>query len=126
MEKQLLSKKTWAVVGANRNSEKYGNMIYKKLKEQGYKVFAVNPMYESIEGDTCYKDLSSLPKKPDVINMVVSPTRALPILEEAAALGIKYVWFQPGTHDESTQDKIAELELEAIYACILVVLKLYK
>jgi len=126
MEKQLLEKKVWAVVGANRNEEKYGNKIYKMLKEKGYEVYAVNPVYDTVDGDKCYSDLASLPQKPDVINMVVSPQRAIPILEEADDLGIKYVWFQPGTHDESTQDKIAELELEAIYACILVVLKLYK
>lgn len=32
MELNLLKKKTWAVVGANQNPEKYGNKIYKRLK----------------------------------------------------------------------------------------------
>lgn len=36
--------------------------------------------------------------------MVVSPKRATPILEQAKKLGIKYIWFQPGTHDEKTQE----------------------
>ena len=66
-------------------------------------MFAVNPMYDEVEGDKCYKDLASLPKLPDVVNMVVSPKRATPILEQAKKLGIKYIWFQPGTHDEKTQ-----------------------
>jgi predicted CoA-binding protein len=89
-------------------------------------VFAVNPMYDEVEGDKCYKDLASLPKLPDVVNMVVSPKRATPILEQAKKLGIKYIWFQPGTHDEQTEKKVKELGLEAVYACILVATQLYK
>ena len=126
MEINLLKKKIWAVVGANQNPEKYGNKIYKRLKEKGYEVFAVNPMYDEVEGDTCYKDLSSLPELPDVVNIVVSPQRAIAVLEEAAKLGIKYIWFQPGTHDEQTQKKVKELGLKAVYACILVATQLYK
>ena len=72
LEELMLEKKVWAVVGANQNPDKYGNMIYKKLKSKGYEVYAVNPLYDTVEGDPCYKDLSSLPKLPDVIDMVVS------------------------------------------------------
>lgn len=57
--------------------------------------------------------------------MVVPPKRALPVLEQAAALGIKYIWFQPETDDENTQEKVMELGLEAVYACVLVATKLY-
>lgn len=125
MEKYLLTKKVWAVVGANQNREKYGNRIYRALKEKGYEVYAVNPGYDNVEGDICYPDLSALPKLPEVINMVVPPKRALPILEDAARLGIKYVWFQPDTSDADTEAKIKELGLEAVYACVLVATKLY-
>lgn len=125
MERELLKKKVWAVIGANQNREKYGNKIFRTLKEKGFEVYAVNPMYDSVEGEKCYPNLTELPKLPDVINFVVSPQRALSALDEAAKLGIKYVWFQPDTHDENTDAKIKELGLTAVYACILVVTKLY-
>jgi len=121
LEKLMLEKKVWAVVGANQNPEKYGNIIYKKLKSNGYEVYAVNPLYDTIEGDPCYKDLSSLPRVPDVINMVVSPKRAKPVIEEAAKLGIKYIWFQPGTHDSEVLELARNLGLETVQACVLVV-----
>ena len=35
LEKML--EKVWAVVGVNENTEKYGNMIYKKLKDMDIK-----------------------------------------------------------------------------------------
>lgn len=54
LEEKMLEKKIWAVVGANQDPEKYGNMIYRKLKTRGYDVYAVNPMYETVEGDKCF------------------------------------------------------------------------
>lgn len=120
LEEKILEKKVWAVVGANQDPEKYGNMIYRKLKTRGYEVYAVNPMYETIEGDKCYKDISSLPKVPEVIDMVVSPKRGKLVLEEAAQLGIRYIWLQPETYDDELLKLIDELGLEAVQACVLV------
>jgi predicted CoA-binding protein len=120
LEELMLEKKVWAVVGANQNPEKYGNIIYKNLKSKGYKVYAVNPLYDTVEDDPCHKDLSSLPQVPDVINMVVSPKRAKFVIEEAAKLGIKYIWFQPGTHDSEVLELAKNLGLETIQACVLI------
>ncbi|MDD2481966.1 MAG: CoA-binding protein, partial [Lutispora sp.] len=57
----MLEKKIWAVVGVNQNPEKFGNKIYKRLKNQEYEVYPVNPVDETIDGDICYKNLSSIP-----------------------------------------------------------------
>lgn len=116
----MLEKKVWAVIGANQRQDKYGNMIYRRLKSRGYEVYAVNPVYDEVEGDKCYKDLSSLPKVPEVINMVVSPKRGKAFLEEAASLGVKYVWLQPGTYDDEIMKQIEDLGLKAVQACVLV------
>jgi len=51
LDEKMLEKKVWAVVGASDNPEKYGNLIYKKLKSRGYRVYPVNPNYETIDGD---------------------------------------------------------------------------
>ena len=120
LEEKMLEKKVWAVVGANQDPLKYGNMIYRKLRTRGYEVHAVNPVYETVEGDKCYKNLSELPKIPEVIDMVVSPKRGRPVLEEAARLGIRYVWLQPGTYNDEMLKQIEELGLEAVQACVLV------
>ncbi|WP_024834292.1 CoA-binding protein [Ruminiclostridium josui] len=122
-EEQMLEKKVWAVVGANQDPEKYGNKIYKKLKNSGYEVYPVNPGYETVEGDKCYKDLSSLPKKPEVIDMVVSPKIGKSVIEEAAKLGIKNIWLQPGTYNDELLKRINELELDTVMACVLVALR---
>lgn len=119
----MLDKKVWAVVGANDRPEKFGYKIYKKLKSRGYTTFAVNPVYKTVDGDMCYPDLSSLPQVPEVIDMVVSPERGKSVLEEAAKLGIKNIWLQPGTYDDDLLSTIEKLGLTAVQACVLVELR---
>ena len=120
LEEKMLERMVWAVIGANENPDKYGSMIYRKLKLRGYKVYAVNPLYKEIDGDICYGSLSELPEKPDVLNFVVTPKRSLSYVDEAGELGIKYLWFQPGTYDDNVLEKAAELGLSSVQACVLV------
>lgn len=122
IKKAMLEKKIWAVIGANNDSDKFGNIIYKRLKSEGYKVYPVNPMYDNVEGDKCYPDLSSLPTRPEVLDMVVSPKRGKAFIEEAARLGIKNIWLQPGTYDQELLELIREKGLTGLQACVLVAL----
>lgn len=122
IKQSMLEKKIWAVIGANNDPDKFGNKIYKKLKSEGYTVYPANPMYDNVEGDKCYPDLASLPEKPEVLDMVVSPKRGKSFIEEAAKLGIKNIWLQPGTYDQELLALIKEKGLTAVQACILVAL----
>lgn len=117
---ELLKLKNWVVVGASENKEKYGYKIFKRLKDLGYNVLPVNPNYETILGEKCYPNLMSLPQKPDVINLVVSPKYGLKTIEEAAELGIKYIWLQPGTYNNELLDLAKEKGVETLQACVLV------
>ncbi|UCE16438.1 MAG: CoA-binding protein, partial [Candidatus Bathyarchaeota archaeon] len=66
MDKELIKKflnkgNIFAVVGASRDSEKYGYQVYKDLREAGYRVYPVNPKADKILGDKCYLNLRDLP-----------------------------------------------------------------
>ena len=37
------------------------NVVYKRLRDRGYEVFAVNPNAEEVEGDRAYHDLRAIP-----------------------------------------------------------------
>ena len=44
-----------AVTGVSRKSRDHGaNYVYKRFKERGYQVFAVNPNATQVEGDACH------------------------------------------------------------------------
>jgi hypothetical protein len=116
----MLAEHVWAVVGANEDRTKYGNMIYQKLRRKGYLVYAVNPRYETIEGDPCYKDLASLPQKPSVVNFVVAPSIGVSYVKEASKLGIRYLWFQPETMDDALRTLVEQTGIQTVEACVLV------
>ncbi|UWG96362.1 CoA-binding protein [Dehalobacter sp. DCM] len=119
-EESMLAKKVWAVVGATQNPQKYGYKLYRKLKNRGYTVYPVNPVYPDIDGDVCFPKLSSLPQVPEVINMVISPKKGSEILEEAAKLGVKNIWFQPGTYDDELIALCNKLEIDYVLGCVLI------
>lgn len=93
-------KNIWAVVGSIHNKEKYAYKIYNFLKRKGYRVYAVDPKGEMVDGDKSYKTLSELPETPDAVDMVINPVKGREYIEEAKNLNIRYIWFQPGAESE--------------------------
>lgn len=119
---QALEYTNWAVVGATIDPEKYGNKIYKKLKNKGYNVYPISPKYDEIEGDKAYRSLKDLPQRPDIVNFVVNPKIGLQVVEECAELGVQTIWLQPGTVSEELLQLAEKKGIEAIQACVLVAL----
>ncbi|MCL1598425.1 MAG: CoA-binding protein [Actinomycetia bacterium] len=110
-----------AVVGATDHPHKYGSVIYRDLKSKGYRVVAVNPLRETVDGDRCYARLDELEEAPDIVNFVVPPTRTLRLLDDVAALGDVAVWIQPGAADDAVRARVSELALPALIdACIMI------
>ena len=52
--------------------------------------------------------------------MVVSPKIGKAVIEEAAKLGIKFAWFQPGSFDDDLLALAQNLGMETVQACVLV------
>jgi uncharacterized protein len=117
---QYANEPVWAVVGASNERYKYGNRIYRTLRGAGYKVYAVNHRENTIEGDRAYPTLSDLPEVPAVVDMVVPPENAPQVVEEAKRLGVRAVWFQPGSENHKAIRWAKEQGLDVIQDCILV------
>ncbi len=123
IKKEMLDKRVWAVVGATPNREKYGYKIWKKLLDHGYETYGINPKYDYIQEEKIYTSLKEVPKKIDVIDLVVPSKVSLKTLEEAKELDIDYMWFQPGTYDDKVIEKATELGFKILYnECILATL----
>lgn len=123
LPEELLEKyKKWAVVGVTTDTEKYGYRIYKKLKDNGYKVYGINPKYEEVEGDKLYKSLKELPGNVDVVNFVVNPKIGMNVVKECSDLGIKHIWLQPGTVSNELLELADDKNIDVVQACVLVAL----
>ena len=58
---EFLGKRRIAVTGVSRTPKDHGaNVVYRRLRDRGYDVFAVNPDADTVEGDRCYHDLAAI------------------------------------------------------------------
>src|SRR6266496_5432270 len=94
---EFLNHKRVAVTGVSRTPGSHGsNVVYKRLRERGYEVFAVNPNADKVEGDPAYRDLHSIPGGIDAVVIGTRPEAAENTMRECAELGIKHVWMHRG------------------------------
>ena len=90
---EFLTAKRVAVTGVSRKAQGHGsNVVYKRLKQRGYEVYAVNPNAETVEGDDAYPDLTSIPGGVDAVVIGTRPETADITIRECADLGISKVW----------------------------------
>lgn len=94
---EFLAAKRVAVTGVSRHPKNHGsNIVYQRLRERGYQVFAVNPNADQVEGDRCYRDLHSIPGGVDAVVIATRPETSEERMRECADLGIKHVWMHRG------------------------------
>ena len=94
---EFLANKRIAVTGVSRKPENHGsNVVYKRLRERGYQVFAVNPNADEVEGDPSYHNLQSIPGGVDAVVIGTRPEIAEETMRECAALGVNNVWMHRG------------------------------
>ena len=107
---EFLAHKRVAVTGVSRNAKGHGaNVIYQRLRQRGYQVFAVNPNADEVEGDPCYHNLKSVPGGVDWVVVATKPDTADATVRECDELGVKRVWmhqppFGPGSVSTTAAD----------------------
>jgi len=85
---------SYAIIGVSRNPKKFGNTIYKEMKANNLNVYPVHPELEKIGDDKCYKDLKTLPIKPEALIISVNKLKTLDTVKDAVNSGIKNIWIQ--------------------------------
>ena len=74
---EFLAHKRVAVTGVSRTPDTHAsNTVYKRLRDRGYEVFAVNPNTDEVEGDPAYHDLRSIPGGVEAVVIGTSPEHA--------------------------------------------------
>jgi uncharacterized protein len=105
----FLANKRVAVTGVSRTPKTHGsNNVYKRLRERGYDVYAVNPNAQEVEGDRSYPDLKSIPGGVEAVVIGTRPEIADTTMHECAELGIKHVWMHRGPGAGSVSDTATE------------------
>lgn len=96
-KKELLKTvKTIAVVGISKDENKPSNIVARYLKNAGYKIIPVNPNYDEVLGEKCYKTLSEIQEPVHIVDIFMVSEKVLPIVQEAIRIKPRCIWLQLG------------------------------
>ena len=110
----LRKHKTLAVVGLSAQWHRPSYFAAKYMQEHGYRVIPVNPGYDKILGERCYKSLRDIPEKVDIVDCFRKPAEIPAIAEDAIAIGAKVLWMQLGVHNSQARARAEAAGLEVV------------
>lgn len=110
---RFLDARRIAVTGVSRTPANHGaNVVYTRLRDLGYEVFAVNPNAESVEGDTAYASLAAIPGGVEAVVIATAPRHAKATVQEAIDLGVTLVWMHRSVDKGSVDPEATRLGRE--------------
>jgi predicted CoA-binding protein len=109
-----------AVIGVSRKNKHFSNIIYKRMKEKGYKVLPVNPNAEKVLGDNCYACLSNIPGKVESALILTASKNSDAIVKESVEYGIKNLWIQQQSETKTAIETAVKNNINVIHhQCIM-------
>lgn len=116
--RQVLSEtRTVALVGASPRGEKRASWrVMRFLQQRGYKVYPVNPdaVGQEIHGEKVYARLRDIAVPIDMVDVFRRPSQVAPVVDDAIAVGAKFIWMQLDVIDEAAAAKAEAAGLTVI------------
>ena len=110
----LREARTVAVVGLSAQWHRPSYFAAKYLQEHGYRVIPVNPAYESVLGERCYKSLADIPVKVDVVDCFRRSEEIPALADQAIAIGAKVLWMQLGVRHAEARARAEAAGLQVV------------
>lgn len=112
---EIMSQRTFAVLGNTLDESKYAYKIKQELLEHGYTVYCVGKELES---------LNEIEEEIDIIDLCIHPAKGIKLLKECTK-NFKCIVIQPGAESEEILNYLNEKQLPYIEGCLLVGLSVY-
>lgn len=99
--RNVLEKKTVAVVGCSSTPGKAAHGIPTYLQAQGYEVIPVNPNADELLGRPAYDSLSDVEENIDIVDVFRPSPEVAGIVDEVLERDdVDVIWLQLGIHDD--------------------------
>ncbi|MHB1947339.1 MAG: CoA-binding protein [Gammaproteobacteria bacterium] len=121
----FLASAAFAVAGASKDKNKFGNKVLRCYIQHKKRVYPVNPHETMLEGVPCVNKIADLPDDVESLSIVTPPPITEKIVEQAIKKGtIKNIWMQPGAESELAirNCKMHHINVIANGPCLLVTL----
>ena len=110
----LKATKTIAVVGLSAQWHRPSYFAAKYLQDHGYRIIPVNPMYDGVLGEKCYKSLRDIPERVDMVDCFRKSAEIPALAEDAIAIGAKVLWMQLGVENAQARARAEAAGLEVV------------
>ena len=110
----LRQTRTIAVVGLSAQWHRPSFFAAKYMQEHGYRVIPVNPTYDTILGEKCFKSVRDIPGPVDIVDCFRKSAEIPAIAEDAIAIGAKVLWMQLGVENAEARRKAEAAGLEVV------------
>lgn len=108
----FLAQERIAVAGVSRSKDSPGaaNAIYRRFRDCGYEVFAINPNADEVEGDRCYHSIKDIPVPVGGVVIATPASATEQVVQDCAQAGVRRVWMHNGIHalGTSVSDRAVE------------------
>jgi predicted CoA-binding protein len=114
---------TVAVLGASPKPDRYAYKAMKMLREHGHRAVPVNPAFEEVLGEICYRSIGDTPEPVQTVTMYLGKQRSDPLIDEIVAAKPRRIIMNPGAENDDLARKAEAAGIEVDYACTLVLLQ---
>ena len=114
---------TVAVMGASPKPDRYAYKAMQMLRDHGHRPIPVNPAFQEVLGEQCYRSIADAPKPIDTVTMYLGKQRSDPLIDEIVAAKPRRIIMNPGAENYDLAEKAEAAGIEVDYACTLVLLQ---
>ena len=111
--------RVWCVVGDVMNASKVASRLGPKLASRGKEVWSVNPSSKTVESEHLKRSILDIPVEIEVVNLCIHPAVGAQVVQEAAELGVKSIFIQPGASSEDILKICDEASMTVHEGCVL-------
>ncbi|HSG67430.1 MAG TPA: bifunctional acetate--CoA ligase family protein/GNAT family N-acetyltransferase [Bacteroidales bacterium] len=103
---KIFRPKRIALIGVSNNPDSVAGIALKNLVGGGFEgvVYPINPKYEAVMGITCYPDIKSVPKTPDLAVIATSGHRVPGLIKECGEAGVLGIIIMSAGFKESGEE----------------------
>src|SRR5688500_9649760 len=110
----LRNSRTLAVVGLSAQWHRPSYFAAKYMQDHGYRVIPVNPTYDMVLGERCFKRLSDIAEPVDIVDCFRKSGEIDALAEEAIAIGAKVLWMQLGVRNAEARRRAEAAGLKVV------------
>ena len=118
--KDILEMKNVVVVGMSKHKEKAAHFVPKYLHNNGFNITPVNPTTNEILNKKCFKEISDVFDKFDIVDIFRPSDQVLPIVKETIKKKPKVIWLQEGIHNQEAEQLARDAGIDVVFnRCML-------